>query len=69
MEPVTISRNLDTVTVELLAKIAKHDAGDDRYPNESATLRRLIHQEAQRLEITPTQPTATKTRRVKQHAA
>lgn len=51
MEIVTITRNLDEVSVGLLAKIAEHDAGEESFPNESATLRRMIREEAKRLAL------------------
>lgn len=58
MEIVTITRNLDEVSVNLLAQIAEHDA-EYNTPNESATLRRLIREEAERLNL---KPTVTKSR-------
>jgi len=52
MQTVTITRNLDAITVKLLAEIAEREAGTEfRSPNESATLRRMIHAEAQRIGI------------------
>ena len=65
MEKVTITRSLDKITVKLLSEIAERDAGNLGYPNESATIRRLVHEEAKRigLEIPTLQSIAIKPRR------